>query len=266
MAYSSESASRGFIPPKDDHERLVMRRAEELTRAAEGSGRVRWTSFLSDREQDLCVAAMNRTGCSCYGFEGGFEQAERKLLCIRPAGAYGEPPLCCVRVKFGQLGPGHRDVLGSVLGLGVKRESLGDIFLGDAPAIEAYLCALEPAARLLCQELTSVGRVPASAEIVPFDQLPTSVQAPQRHSVTVTVASLRADSVLAAMLRISRGQACELIRAGRVSINHIPVTAAHTDVYEGDVFTVRGTGRFCLQQLGGKSRKDRLFITYFQYG
>ena len=113
MAYSSEPATRGFIPPRDDHERLVMRRAEELARAAESSGRVRWTSFLSDREQDLCVAAMNRAGCACYGFEGGFEQAERKLLCIRPAGAYGEPPLCCVRVEFGQPGPGHRDLLGA---------------------------------------------------------------------------------------------------------------------------------------------------------
>ena len=266
MAYSSEPATRGFIPPRDDHERLVMRRAEELARAAESSGRVRWTSFLSDREQDLCVAAMNRAGCACYGFEGGFEQAERKLLCIRPAGAYGEPPLCCVRVEFGQPGPGHRDLLGSILGLGIKRESIGDILIDAAPAQQAYVCALEPAARLICQELTSAGRVSARAEMVQLADIPQELCAPQRESHTVTVASLRADSVLAAMLHISRGQACDLIRAGRLEINHIPVSAAHTDVYEGDVFTVRGMGRFCVQQLGGKSRKDRLFLTFFQYG
>ena len=124
MAYSSEPASRGFIPPRDDHERLIMRRAEELSRAAEGSGRVRWTSFLSDREQDLCVAAMNRVGCCCYGFEGGFEQAERKLLCIRPAGAYGEPPLCCVRLKSSQPGPGHRDLLGGALEAALDRAAV----------------------------------------------------------------------------------------------------------------------------------------------
>ena len=266
MAYSSETASRGFIPPRDDHERLIMRRAEELSRAAEGSGRVRWTSFLSDREQDLCVAAMNRVGCCCYGFKGGFEQAERKLLCIRPAGAYGEPPLCCVRVEFGQPGPGHRDLLGSMLGLGIKRESIGDILIGTAPAQQAFVCALEPAARLICQELSSAGRVSARAEMARFEDIPQELCMPQRESHTVTVASLRADSVLAAMLHVSRGQACDLIRAGRVEINHIPVSAAHTDVYEGDVFTVRGTGRFRVQQLGGKSRKERLFLTFFQYG
>ena len=266
MACSSEASARGFIPPRDDHERLVMRRAEDLARVAEGSGRVRWTSFLSDREQALCVAAMNRIGCGEYGFEGGFEQAERKLLCIRPAGAFGEPPLCCVRVEFGQPGPGHRDLLGAALALGIRRESLGDILLGPAPAREAYLCALEPAARLLCQELTAVGRFSARAACVPFDQVPASLAEPQGTRSTVTVASLRADGVLAAMLRISRGQACELIRAGRVELNHIPVTAPHTDVFEGDVFTVRGAGRFRLEELGGKSRKDRLFITFFQYG
>ena len=48
-------------------------------------------------------------------------------------------------------------------------------------------------------------------------------------------------------------------------INHVPVTSAHAAVYEGDVFTVRGMGRFKLEALGGKSRKDRLFIQYFQY-
>lgn len=266
MAYSSEAVSRGFIPPRDDHERMLMRRAEDLARAAEGSGRVRWTSFLSDREQALCVAAMNRVGCGDYGFEGGFEQAERKLLCIRPAGAFGEPPLCCVRVEFSPPGPGHRDLLGAALGLGIGRESLGDILCGPAPAGTAWLCALEPAARLLCQELTSVGRSAARAVCVPFDSVPAELAGPQGSLATVTVASLRADSVLAAMLHISRGQACELIRAGRVELNHIPVTASHTDVYEGDLFTVRGTGRFRLQEVGGKSRKDRLFITFIQYG
>ena len=56
-----------------------------------------------------------------------------------------------------------------------------------------------------------------------------------------------------------------LVRGGRLEINHVPVTSAHAAVYEGDVFTVRGMGRFKLEALGGKSRKDRLFIQYFQY-
>ena len=75
----------------------------------------------------------------------------------------------------------------------------------------------------------------------------------------------RLDAVLAAMLHCSRGQASELIEAGRVEINHLPADKPHAQVYEGDVFTVRGKGRFNLTALPGKSRKDRSIIEFFQY-
>ena len=39
----------------------------------------------------------------------------------------------------------------------------------------------------------------------------------------------------------------------------------HEPVYAGDIFTVRGKGRFRLQQVGGKSRSDRTFILFYQY-
>ena len=73
------------------------------------------------------------------------------------------------------------------------------------------------------------------------------------------------DAVLAAMLRCSRGQASELVTAGRVEINHLPAEKPSAPVYEGDVFTVRGKGRFALTALPGKSKKERLIIEFFQY-
>ena len=97
----------------------------------------------------------------------------------------------------------------------------------------------------------------------PYEQLQTL--ALQATLQTATVASLRVDAVLAAMLHTSREKAVQLIRAGKLEINHLPVTAAHMQVYEQDVFTVRGVGRFRLEQIGGKSRKDRIFIQYYQY-
>ena len=63
----------------------------------------------------------------------------------------------------------------------------------------------------------------------------------------------------------SRSMAAELITAGRVEINHLPAESAHAPVYEGDVFTVRGKGRFGLTALPGKSKKDRSIIEFFQY-
>ena len=74
-----------------------------------------------------------------------------------------------------------------------------------------------------------------------------------------------ADAVLAVMLHTSRTRAAEYIAAGRVEINHLPLKAAHETAYAEDIFTVRGVGRFRLAAIGGKSRKDRLFISFYQY-
>lgn len=265
MAYSSD-AQRGFMPPQNDKERLIMRRADDLCRSAQGRGICRYSGFLSDREQALCAAALNKAGCEEYSFAGGFADAERKLLCIQPAGAFGEPPINCIQVQCPQVSadkaPSHKDYLGSILGLGLERECLGDIVLHPEQPGVAYVFLLERVAQLVCNELCSVGRVAARAELF-YEQLPVAEQ--ERVLRTATVPSLRADAVLAAMLQCSRGQAGDLLKAGALEINHVSVTSAHAPVYEGDVFTVRGRGRFKLQTLGGKSRKDRLFIEYFQY-
>ena len=77
---------RGFVPPRSDQERMVMRRAEDLCASAEKRWSARYTGFLSDREQDLCAAALNRVGCDWYRFDGGYDGAERKLLCLAPFG------------------------------------------------------------------------------------------------------------------------------------------------------------------------------------
>lgn len=263
-------AVRGFVPARTDEERFLMRHVEDLARAAEGRGIARYSGFLSDREQDLARAALNRADVpeSDYHFEGGWPGAERKLLCLEPEGCYPASPLCCVKLTCRTLSgaalPSHKDYLGSLMGLALKREALGDILLpADAPGT-AYVFALEPAAKLICRELCQAGRTEVSTRLLEPEEIP-AFSAPERQLLTATVSSLRLDAVLSAMLHVSRGTAAELIEAGRVEINHLPVEKPHAPVYEQDVFTVRGKGRFRLTALPGKSKKDRSIIEFFQY-
>lgn len=241
-----------------------MRRVQDLCGIAMRKGIARYSSFLSDREQMLAQAALNREGCEEYAFEGGYPFAERRVLCIEPAGSCGTPPIGCVQVECFRVQevPAHKDYLGAVLGLGLERSSIGDILPDPQAPGTAYVFALEPAVELLCSELTSVGRYSVHAQRF-CGEVP--VREPERARQSATVSSLRADAVLAAMLRCSRGQASELVRGGRLEINHVAVNNPHAPVYQGDLFTVRGSGRFRLEEIGGKSKKDRQFITYFQY-
>lgn len=242
-----------------------MRRVEELCRTAEARNIPRYTGFLSDREQSLAQAAANRAQCRCLRFWGGYEGAERAVLCVEPPDSWQEEPLAILRFQaMGTPLPGHREYLGSILGLGLERTCVGDLLQDPQDETICYAFVLQDKGELICNELTSAGRCPVRASLC--DAVPDSVlQGPQRQLQQATVPSLRADTVLSAMLHTSRSKAAELIAAGRVEINHLPLHAAHETVYAQDLFTVRGMGRFRLQEIGGKSRKDRIFITYFQY-
>ena len=96
------------------------------------------TEFLSPREQAMAEAVLRTAGVrSGYAFDGGYEAAERKVLLFLPDWAEGEQgELAFLRAAF--HGPDsaltHRDILGSLMGLGVARERVGDILVGEHSA------------------------------------------------------------------------------------------------------------------------------------
>ena len=268
MASSSDTRTRGFVPPQNEDERFLMRRVEELCRTAMQRGIPRATGFLSDREQALAQAALNREGCDFARFQGGWPDAERKVLCIEPPNSWPEEPVAVLHFTAPQQGgsavPGHRDYLGAILGLGLDRACLGDILPDPADARSVYAFVLEDKADFIASNLTEAGRSPVHVESC--DAVPEEVlRGPERQTQDATVPSLRADTVLAAMMHTSRSIAAQAIQSGRVEVNHVPLRTAHEDVFEGDIFTVRGVGRYRLVAIGGKSRKDRIFITFYQY-
>lgn len=245
-----------------------MHRVQELCALAQNRGIPRSTGFLSDREQVLASAAMNRENCTYGRFWGGWDHAERKVLCLEPPDSWPLEPVAAVRLTALNAQPprvpGHREYLGAILGLGLDRACLGDILPDPGNANVMYAFVLEDKLDFLAQELHQAGSWSVRAERC--EQIPEEVlRCPDRELHDTTVSSLRADAVLAAMMHTSRTLATQAIAGGRVEINHLPLRSASEAVYAGDLFTVRGAGRWRVQEVGGTSRKGRLFITYFQY-
>lgn len=268
MASSSDAAVRGFVPPQNEAERFLMHRVQELCTLAQKRGVPRSTGFLSDREQALAQAALNREECTCARFWGGWEQAERKVLCLEPPDTWELEPVGILRLTALNAQPpkvpGHRDYLGAILGLGLDRACLGDILPDPQDPCVMYAFVLEDKQEFLAEELHQAGSWSVRAEIC--EEIPAQVlKEPERELHDTTVSSLRADAVLASMMHTSRTVAAQAISGGKVEINHLPLRSASEPVYAGDLFTVRGAGRWRVKEIGGTSRKGRLFITYFQY-
>ncbi|MFQ9678716.1 MAG: YlmH/Sll1252 family protein [Ruthenibacterium lactatiformans] len=196
---------RGYIPPADDDERLFVRRLGDLVQVVRQRGTSRSTPFLSDRQQELARAALAGLGFEGYAFDGGYPDAERRIL--RLFGEYGaqEPlPAVCLFAQTLRADRAltHRDYLGALMSLGIRRECIGDILLSEDGA---YLFVLDTVAPLVCDELSSgaLQRVARGrAEELPGRE--------ERPAQTATVASLRLDAVLAASCISAVGMRCSL--------------------------------------------------------
>ena len=209
--------------------------------------------FLPLAEQHLALHEARACGVSA-SFDGGWASAERVQVCFHPP---EEPPRFdaqWLRIhwdsRFHQVE--HRDLLGSLMGLGIDRAWTGDLLAaGDC----AHLLALPALAVRLPQEWTQAGRVPI--HVCTLDE-PPELAAASGDSLRVTVASTRLDSVLAAALRLSRARAAELIRQGAVQVDHLPEERPDRMLAPGQLLSIRGQGRVLLRAVGAPTRKDRI--------
>lgn len=257
----STSKLARYLPPTGPEEQLFCRRVADAARRCGSCGRAQYLGFLDERQQALAEMQLARLQWAQSLFWGGYPGAERGVLALYDAAPppLEEYPLCCLRITARGGGLTHRDYLGALLGLGLQRECLGDILPDEEGA---YLFSLQPQAALIVRELVSVGRQKGRAEhCLP----PPALAARAGQESCVSVASLRLDAVLAALLHKSRERAAELVRAEKVLVNHIPLGSPSALLEEGDNITVRGTGKFRLQQIGGPSKKGRIFVTCIKY-
>ena len=240
-------------------ENELIRRAEDLAARCERTGTVTNTAFLTPAEQyELRRAYANREDAPF--FFGGGEECERQCAFFLPY--YLEPEtfdrgetLRCVAFQSYFGAPTHRDYLGAVLSQGIGREWIGDIRVQGDRAWIFCMKSVEP----LLLDMDRVGRYTVKTAPCPLEEVP--AEEVRRESVTFTVQSLRLDAVTGGMFKLSRSTAAEQIRLGLVSLNYSPCERVDAVVREGDVISLRGKGKGTVTEIGGKSKKDRLFVT-----
>jgi len=218
------------------------------------------TGFLTPAELNFAEGVCRSEGIT-YLFDGGYEDAERRICVLFPQDdGDGRPvsqALCVLSLTVPKGGRPltHRDYLGSLLGLGVERSVIGDILVRENGA---DVIILRDMAELFLSQLSSVGRSSVSAEMKELQELDTGSR--QGDEYTDTVASLRLDSVAASAFRLARGKAQDAVRQGLVSVNGRQVLKPDMEVSEGDRISFRGRGKAVLSEVGGRSRKDRIVI------
>ncbi len=246
-----------------EEEKLLLARAEDTVRLSEARSCPKFLGFL-DETQAARVAEFAVARHVRFTMYGGFPDAERVFFGVCPPWAeelcQSDFPITPLTLRFRKgLMLSHRDVLGALMGLKLKRESVGDILVEDGRAVVFLQREL---AEFVCQELRKVGSAGVSVTLEVDLPLP---QAHQLQDCSVTISSPRLDAVVAAVAATGRSEASELIEAGLVALNAIPCTKATKAVSAGDILKIRGKGKFILTSLCDKTKKQRIVLKYKKY-
>ncbi len=249
----------------DPDVKLFLSRIDDKLRESEREYDTAYFGFLTPGERAAAARYLDGSGAA-FRFEGGYADAERTLLLIKPdndAIPFRDTGdmLSAVRISSFQEGKtlGHRDYLGSLIGLGLKREAIGDILpYTDGKMQYCDVILLKSVGRDVLFSLERIGRTGVKAEEIPLGYL--HVPEKSFREIRDTVASVRLDAVVSAGFSIGRNEAKELCRRALVSLNYQICASPDSKVGEGDVISARGYGKLQLAEIGGETKKQRIRI------
>ncbi|MGE4548652.1 MAG: RNA-binding protein [Intestinibacillus sp.] len=249
-----------------EEDRVLLAQALDKLDTCRTRGYQTNTRFLDLRERTLVAEAVRLAGGEAESvMAGGYPDAERVCTVFYPdyltagdALSRDNSPLAVLRAaKHPADTLTHRDYLGALMGLQVKRECVGDIVVHDEGA---DLVVLRDVADFLLLHFDRAGR----KRLTLCEIAPEALRMPQDtgEEKEGSVASLRLDAVTAMLFGLSRAEAQEQIAKGQVFLNFLACQKPEKEVCGGDRITLRGMGRARITALSGISRKGRQFLRY----
>ncbi len=223
-----------------------------------------FTDFLDPAKTEEYVNKLNSMNIN-YKVFGGYEYCERKVIGFYQDYMeleYNNFPIRVIKIKpldkFTKLT--HREYLGGILGTGIDRCKLGDIFVLED---YAYAFVYENISEYIFNNLVKISHSKVENSIIDLNMV--TLPQPKYKEIKTTIASLRLDAIISATFHISRSSASNFISAEKVNINWSTAKSNSILTKEGDIFTLRGYGRAKLVKIGDKTRKDRISIIIHLY-
>ncbi len=246
----------------NSHDEMLLSRIKELDKKANYERHYTFTEFHNISIKHLLDSA----GINNYSLWGGYENALKVVVRLGDPNEvnYEEAfPIATIKItpaskKFSTFE--HRDVLGTIMGLGITRESIGDIRLYDGCA---YVFALEKIADYIMNEVSMIRKM--SVNLKRVYEIPEEVNLQAFETLNLIISSERADCLISAITRQSRSKAEALITDRKVLINGEEVTKKTASIKAGDMVVIRGFGKYIYDSKGKETGNGNLHITVKKY-
>lgn len=211
------------------------------------------SDFLNPHEQKLASSLVSQFHDLHFRLDGGFEPSEQKIILIAPD-FYNLEDYSDLQLIQGPWDGlfSHRDVLGSLLSLGIERKKIGDIFFSEDAF---YFAVKNELADFLEFNLKKIRRNPSSLKKIDAAEL---IRPKIHYEVReLTVSSLRLDTIISEYFHLSRSQSSLLLKRELVKVNFCLETKPSVLLNQGDMVSVRRKGRFIFDGIIKKTKKER---------
>lgn len=219
------------------------------------------TPFLNPHEQDIVQMIIGHQELKVASF-GGFTNAENQRLIICPDfyevnnDDFGVVLVEIVyNQQFGRLQ--HKDVLGALMNLGIKRECIGDIDDGERLCFACTQQTFPYIQEQMKQIKKSKVHLKKSTDSITIQH--------QYVTKTFFLSSLRLDKVVSTLYKVSRQTASEAIRAGNVKVNHKDVEEVSFLCHNNDTISFKRHGRVKIVDEHRQTKQGNLVVMGYFY-
>lgn len=263
------------IPNLDEEDRRRFANALDRAQKARDGHGLTSAGFFDPRQCALLAPLLTHCGYSFLRDGGSAGESEREVFLFLPEyyedmeidvlRTLDEYPLAAVEIRVDGLRQTgktltHRDYLGTLMGLGIKRETLGDLYPTENGCMFSSLKEVVPH---ILASIDKVSSLSAEAKICDFDKLVPPI--PKVKEIKTTLASLRLDSAVADSFSVSRTEAQDAIRKGLVTCNWLECRNVSAPVAEGDKLSFKGKGRARIIECGKLTKKGNIFTIIHRY-
>lgn len=240
-----------------DETRLLLSRLDDLIYKSY-CGEIEGLGFLNELEVSIAHNYLKNQRVE-HSFYGGYKEATRMYIYLTEDIDFSADIIALEIKTKGDCELTHRDYLGSLMGLGITRECVGDIIIDGKSAIVFIRREISD---YVLQNLTSVGRTSVSVTEYLGDS---EGLAPEFLNTEVLVTSMRIDNFISSVCKCSRQKADEYICSDRVFINYSCADKASRSLNNGDTVSIRGFGKFKIGEILRNTKSGRLVLSVLQY-
>lgn len=277
--------------PKQEDKLLISKIIDKL-KFVNNKNQVQYTDFLDTYQQSIVIKALSLIGENKYVLDGGYDEAERKVLFMYPEKLkdiflsedlneeYNEniiqnfnseenntlinQNIKVISIILPQDLQGtyhHSEYLGGIMKLGIKREKIGDIIVNETGADILVLDEMADYLKLHLQDLTRFQK----AEILIKEISELTILPVKKEEIVILIPQMRLDVVISEILHMSRSKADEIVSEERVFVNYELKTKNATMLKQGDILTVRGKGKFEIGEVLSQTSKGKLRLQVNKY-